>query len=918
MRRWFLSYHSPDSAVAERLKAAVERQDDGSVVFFAPTNLRAGRRWAPALADAIADATAFILLVTESGIGRWQEIEYEAAFDKHVNSPNFPVILLLLEGQPAPRLSFLKHLHWIVTPDPGSEKNVARLIEAAAAGHDAKHSERWRYSSPYRGLTSMQERDADYFFGRERETIEVLNVLAAFQGQLPVLLGNSGVGKSSIAQAGVIAALRRQAWPEAAASMGSWPAIFRDSRRWCVLSLKPGHEPLNSLVEPFLQVWQYEATEPIWEERQKGWIDRLSDGRASLTGLLDATERRFEQLGTLTPPAFFLYIDQGEELYIRGELNQRRRFSQIMNEGLKDSRLRALMSMRADFLGELHKDEPIYQIHRKIDVPPLREEELRRVIKEPARQLSARFESEAVVDVITTKTLEDSVKDVGALPLLSYTLDDMWAEMVHRGDGLLRLPTTAFELGGVLAARANGFLAHNPAAEDTLHRIFTLKLATIREDGEPTRRRAQRSEFTNEEWRLVNELANDPNRLLVTVVPEGSEPYAEVAHEAVFRRWEKLRGWITSEREFLAWRSGFDAARRGWQTIGESSKSDALLMGIALAQAQTWLAKRPEDLHPIDRDFIAQSIERERRTRRRARRITALVYLLVIGVVALIGWINRESIEQQFVQFVRANLYIYTQVRPFTLSTAAERALRPGDRFRECANDCPEMVVVPAGNFLMGSPANEKGRIDNEGPQHMVAISRSFAVSRYEVTYADWDACVTFGGCESKEYKADEAKLPVVSVRWDEARRYAAWLSSMTGQRYRLLSEAEWEYAARAGSTQAYSWGEDIGRANANCLDCGSAWDGRDAAPVGSFAANVFGLYDMHGNVWEWVEDCYRDYGAGPTTFTFPRLLADCDRVVRGGSWRVDARYLRAANRDISRSPMNDIGFRLARTLAIP
>src|SRR5262249_38673753 len=151
----------------------------------------------------------------------------------------------------------------------------------------------------------------------------------------------------------------------------------------------------------------------------------------------------------------------------------------------------------------LQNDEPLFAVHRKIDVPPLREAELSRVIREPAKQLSARFESDQLIDVITRRTLEDSVKDVGALPLLSYTLDDMWSAMVQRGDGVLRLPPAAFELGGVLAERANSFLAQNPTSEDILRRVLTLRLATMRDDGVPTRRRAPRSEFTDDEWQLV-------------------------------------------------------------------------------------------------------------------------------------------------------------------------------------------------------------------------------------------------------------------------------------------------------------------------------------------------------------------------------------------------------------------------------
>ena len=270
MSRWFLSYHSPDQALAERLKAAIERKDEGAIVFVAPTNLRAGGRWAPALAESIAEVTAFVLLATDKGIGRWQEIEYDAAFDKHVNTPDFPVVLMLLEGQAALRLSFLKQLHWIITPDPASEKDVARLIDAVASGSDAKPGQLWRYTSPYRGLSAMEEKDSDYFFGRERETVEVLSILAAASARLPVLLGNSGVGKSSLAQAGVIAALRRQAWPERAGG-GTWPAAFKHSRGWCFLALKPGAEPIKALVETFLRTWQYDATDPEWEERQKGW-----------------------------------------------------------------------------------------------------------------------------------------------------------------------------------------------------------------------------------------------------------------------------------------------------------------------------------------------------------------------------------------------------------------------------------------------------------------------------------------------------------------------------------------------------------------------------------------------------------------------------------------------------------------------
>src|SRR5215468_350908 len=151
MRRWFLSYHSADQALAERLKAALERKDSDARVFFAPSGLRAGGFWSRALAEEIAQADAFILLVGEKGVGDWQELEYSEALDKRVKFADFPIILVLLEGQAAPGLPFLRRLHWIITPDPSSERDVARLLDAASDG-STRPGELWRYTQPYRGL----------------------------------------------------------------------------------------------------------------------------------------------------------------------------------------------------------------------------------------------------------------------------------------------------------------------------------------------------------------------------------------------------------------------------------------------------------------------------------------------------------------------------------------------------------------------------------------------------------------------------------------------------------------------------------------------------------------------------------------------------------------------------------------------
>lgn len=261
-------------------------------------------------------------------------------------------------------------------------------------------------------------------------------------------------------------------------------------------------------------------------------------------------------------------------------------------------------------------------------------------------------------------------------------------------------------------------------------------------------------------------------------------------------------------------------------------------------------------------------------------------------------------------------------VQPHVFAAAAEQGLKPGDSFKECAENCPEMVVIPAGQFVMGSSADEKGRFRNEGPQHTVMIPRAFAVAKFEVTFDEWDACVADGDCPrvSDDNGWGRERRPVVNVTWHDARRYAAWLSKVTGKPYRLLSEAEWEYAARAGSSRPYSWGDEIGTGNANCRACGSEWDAKQTAPVGSFAANRFGLHDMAGNVWEWVEDClHTNFQGAPADGSAWIDDNTCDRhVIRGGSWHYVPEGLRSASRlrGTATFRFNDLGFRVARTLA--
>jgi formylglycine-generating enzyme required for sulfatase activity len=283
------------------------------------------------------------------------------------------------------------------------------------------------------------------------------------------------------------------------------------------------------------------------------------------------------------------------------------------------------------------------------------------------------------------------------------------------------------------------------------------------------------------------------------------------------------------------------------------------------------------------------------------------------------------------------------------LSIAEERSLKSKDSFKEC-DKCPEMVVVPAGSFRMGAPANDKGY--NEEPQHSVTISKPFAVGRFAVTFGEWDACVADGGCYSADdHNWGRGRRPVINVDWNGAKSYVAWLSRKTGKVYRLLSEVEREYVTRAGTTTPFWWGASISTSQAN-YDGNYTYsnDGKQAnwgslrnigrtgerrnmtVPVDSFEPNPWGLYQVHGNVWEWVEDCWhKTYNGAPadgSAWVFEKpgdgshwSFGKCDtHVKRGGSYGQEPWWARSAGRDGGTLDIAfyDTSFRVARTLVAP
>lgn len=259
----------------------------------------------------------------------------------------------------------------------------------------------------------------------------------------------------------------------------------------------------------------------------------------------------------------------------------------------------------------------------------------------------------------------------------------------------------------------------------------------------------------------------------------------------------------------------------------------------------------------------------------------------------------------------------------------------PGTVFRDCKSSCPEMVVLPAGTFTMGTPDDEMGRQPDEGPLHPVTFAKPFAISRFQVTAGEWDAYVRESGVKiadgdtrpGRECKASKPrykqgpKQPAVCMSWYDAQAYAAWLSKKTGKHYRMVSEAQREYAARAGSSGPFPFPLDPD-AEYEISRHANVYGPKDGysytSPVGSYPANAFGVYDMHGNVYEWVADCYHDSYVGAPSDGSAWTEASCDNVnIRGNDWGEAPIFSRSGNRNNAGPQARGdwLGFRVAREL---
>ena len=629
----FLSYNNRDRRVAERICEALKHARPDLDIYFAPERNRIGAYWMDLLGQELAQADAVVLLLGDK-VGDWQEIEYYDALKRNRKAGR-PLIAPIALAERLPGLPFLDHFHRLIFERHTFEELIDQLLSAmGGTGIPAGAEEEplWRQVNPYAGLPAMRTEDSAFFVGREDLTGSIIEALRQRPDRIHTLIGSSGVGKSSLAFAGVLAALRSRIWPGDVDR--DWPTDIESSPGWLPVVVTPGVKPTKELARSIVKTWLESPSEI--EREASAWAKLFRDG-SELTELARAAREEIARRTGADPPArALLYVDQGEELYTRADPADAAVFSRLLAGAIDHPDVMMMASLRADYYGQWQADEPFFRHGERIDVPPLTKEQIERVVREPADRLGVRFENPDIVGVIAEATW----KEPGGLPMLSYLMQDAWEEMRRNdaSEGVLHFPFRVVDVSRPLVDRAERFIELHPDDTDTLRRLLTLRLAHVPREGQPVRRRAQRSDCTEAEWALVDELAGGDWRLLTTSDAD-EEPIAEVAHEALLRHWPRLSQWLDAEREFLIWKGQLETARLAWEDADENQKDQALLMGLALTTAREWRASRGSELSEANRDFIDRSIDQaDRASMRRARQRKWIRWSAAAAIVLLVAF----------------------------------------------------------------------------------------------------------------------------------------------------------------------------------------------------------------------------------------------------------------------------------------
>ena len=860
-------------------------------------------------------------MVGRDGVHGWVGAEVDVALNRHFSareeSQRLRIFPVLLEGSgPRPLLlDQIQSIHWSPTePVPNS---LLQSVAAGMAGIGNLDVAIPIDRCPFLGLNAFQRADSHLFFGRRKETLEALAGFGDQQQANPESLdggganycrwlqieGNSGTGKSSLVNAGMLPMIEQGAL---------WARTGLE--RWRILGpMMPGGRPTDRLAEVLEQEL---ITEPVRRDSLNRLKQLQGDTRALAFGLRD-----YQDKGT----AFLLIIDQFEELFTVSDDKQRKQLDALLVYALQDPDcpLFLLNVVRADFLDrveQLPRLQEIYNRHcKRYFLAAISEHALIDVIEQPARL--AGLEARDVTAVI----INDARDEIGALPLVENALFILWQ---HREIAPTRLSAQRYldegGLAGMLRSQADSLLERindtvPSGRKAALELLF--RLTRVNHEGRHTRQRITRDEAVfatgcankadgEKVVQLLSgerplEWPSDQNKgalRLITISVEHESQYVDIIHETLIR--------VRGRDEKSGKRIGY------WPTLYdyvEQNKDRDLRRQQLKFHVERWLQSkalgRLWNLAYFDYfSFRALPVHKGTPEYRYLFSSRFAVGALML-IVALAAGFAGES-------------YFWARKHDLPLESMLMR-----QRYRLGYAPLPTLVGIPAGSFDIGE--RDAGFLKNlpkkslslfGSPIKREPVANGFRLGTYEVTYEQYDYYVweqEHAGKSALTYpttaKGGRGTRPVAYVSWREANGYAKWFGERIRQDCRLPTEAEWEYAARAGTQTAYWWGDNIGNNKANCFGCESKSNG-ESSPVGSFPANPFGLYDMLGNVWEWTCSAWdENFSNNNESKCAAEGTSEQQRVIRGGSWYLVQNDVRSSSRRglLWNEHRQNVGFRI-------
>ena len=907
MKSLFLSYAGLDREIAAQV--ALGLKGAGVDLWWDREGIGWGDNWIQKLEDALTDCGGYVILVGPSGVRRWVKFELSLAIKRHIEQ-ELPIFPLLLPGiTPDALPPFLATIQAEALPEKLSDidygglaqrlsRTVPGLAPPAMPPVPSDHC-------PFPGLEAFGEDDAKFFFGRQKETLDAVSCMGlgldgVYRRWLQVE-GTSGVGKSSLVKAGLIPTIKK-GWA-GSAEAGTWSG-------WRVIQpMRPGDDPLLNLAEALSHSLSHEAKTLSVDDCYR----RLRGEEAALkVGLRDWVP---------SGEAVVLVIDQLEEVFtLTQDGKVRERFDALLAEALsdQDGPLHLITTIRSDFMMQfnaLPRLQALLQEKKasRYLLAPIGEHGLKDVVRTPAKLGGLEWSDDQLPDDI----VQEARREPGSLPLVENLLRLLWLEMRNKKSN--RLSRQAYnELGGVGGALAKSADAILGSLGDEKQKALNLLMALVNigggQDMPDTRRTVPKAVALQaagggpQAEIILNQLSGlrGPDaargaparpRLVVFSTARGNDAttdLVDLAHETLLRDnrhgipyWATFREEITRQRDKIASRQLAEALAKEWRDNGSSRWS-----GLA-TRAQRKAFPRLRDLSEEAAAYVQVSVLF-------AKRLVwslTVVAILLITTASVVTWAKLHGTQA-------------IMVAKFLLARVGLDALSP------------PMQEIPPGKFKMGDIRSISDRSE-EQPVREVRIERPFKLGRYEVTFEEYDL---FAAVTKRELPNDagwgRGRRPVINVSWQDAKWYADWLSKQTGKRYRLPTEAEWEYAARSiAKNKDDIWAGTTEEAQLKEYAVYVANSHDRTQPVGGKKPNGLELYDMSGNVWELVEDCWHDnYKIAPTDGSAWLEMngGDCgQRVIRGGSWLNDPGDLRASFRYGGDADYryNFIGFRLAQDI---